>query len=115
MEEFILGKFSPELPLEAGVPKIPQTFVQRPLASEVMTMRSVSLLVGMWVLPIQASLAAEPVNRVTILYDAFGKDSAMKKDWGFSALVEYHGRRVLFDTGNDASVFAGNGKAPGLT
>src|SRR5712671_6279478 len=27
--------------------------------------------------------------QITILYDAFGKDSAMKKDWGYAALVEY--------------------------
>jgi 7,8-dihydropterin-6-yl-methyl-4-(beta-D-ribofuranosyl)aminobenzene 5'-phosphate synthase len=53
-------------------------------------------------------------NRVTILYDAFGKDPAMKKDWGFSALVEYGGKRVLFDTGNDAELFAGNVKAAGV-
>jgi hypothetical protein len=28
-------------------------------------------------------------NRVTILYDAFGKTPSMTKAWGFSALVEY--------------------------
>ena len=32
----------------------------------------------------------------------------MQKDWGFAALVEYGGRRVLFDTGNDAAIFARN-------
>ena len=26
-------------------------------------------------------------------------DAAMKKDWGFSALVEVAGKRILFDTG----------------
>ena len=26
--------------------------------------------------------------KITILYEAFGSDAAMKKDWGFSALVE---------------------------
>ena len=34
--------------------------------------------------------------KVTILYDAFGSDAAMKKDWGFSALVEVAGKRILF-------------------
>jgi 7,8-dihydropterin-6-yl-methyl-4-(beta-D-ribofuranosyl)aminobenzene 5'-phosphate synthase len=76
--------------------------------------RSVSLLAVILALPMGESLAAEPTNRVTILYDAFGKDSAMKKDWGFSALVEYGGRRVLFDTGNNAEVFATNVKAAGI-
>jgi len=61
-----------------------------------------------------ATLAAEPVNRITILYDAFGKSSSLKKDWGFSAFVEYNGKRVLFDTGNNADVFAQNVKAMGI-
>ena len=52
--------------------------------------------------------AADPVNRVTILYDAFGAQSAYAKDWGFAALIEHDGRRILFDTGNDADLFARN-------
>jgi 7,8-dihydropterin-6-yl-methyl-4-(beta-D-ribofuranosyl)aminobenzene 5'-phosphate synthase len=36
--------------------------------------------------------AAEPKSQITILYDAFGTDAAMKKDWGFSALVEVAGK-----------------------
>jgi 7,8-dihydropterin-6-yl-methyl-4-(beta-D-ribofuranosyl)aminobenzene 5'-phosphate synthase len=55
--------------------------------------------------------AAEPDARITILYDAFGSDAAMKKDWGFSALVEISGKRILFDTGNDPDIFAANVKA----
>jgi len=58
------------------------------------------------------ALAAEP--RITILYDAFGNDTAMKKDWGFAALVEVAGKRILFDTGNDAEIFAANVKAKGV-
>jgi hypothetical protein len=34
----------------------------------------------------ETAVAAE--SKITILYDAFGNDAAMKKDWGFSALVE---------------------------
>ena len=34
--------------------------------------------------------------QITILYDAFGKPSAMRKDWGFSAYVEYGGKRDPF-------------------
>jgi 7,8-dihydropterin-6-yl-methyl-4-(beta-D-ribofuranosyl)aminobenzene 5'-phosphate synthase len=37
----------------------------------------------------------EAPNRVTILYDAFGKSAAMTKAWGFSALVEFGGKRIL--------------------
>src|ERR1700760_1232303 len=60
---------------------------------------------------IGAAAAAEPENRITILYDAFGKDASMRKDWGFSALVEIAGKRILFDTGDDRDIFAANVKA----
>ena len=57
---------------------------------------------------------AQQPARVTILYDAFGPTSGLQKDWGFAALVEYGGRRVLFDTGNDAGIFARNVKQLGV-
>ena len=60
------------------------------------------------------AVAAKPKSQITILYDAFGKDAAMKKDWGFSALVEVAGKRILFDTGNDRDIFAANVKAKGV-
>ena len=41
-----------------------------------------------------ASFASQPGNQITILYDAFGTDPAMTKDWGFSALVEVAGKRI---------------------
>jgi 7,8-dihydropterin-6-yl-methyl-4-(beta-D-ribofuranosyl)aminobenzene 5'-phosphate synthase len=49
--------------------------------------------------------------RVTIIYDAFGKAPAMKHGWGYSALVEYGGKRILFDTGGHLDDFAANAKA----
>src|SRR6201984_3015143 len=55
--------------------------------------------------------APESKSQITILYDAFGTDPAMTKDWGFSALVEIAGKRILYDTGNDAEIFAANAKA----
>jgi 7,8-dihydropterin-6-yl-methyl-4-(beta-D-ribofuranosyl)aminobenzene 5'-phosphate synthase len=58
--------------------------------------------------------APESKNQITILYDAFGIDPSMTKDWGFSALVEVAGKRILFDTGNDADIFAANVKAKGV-
>src|ERR1700726_2152994 len=60
--------------------------------------------------PVTAA-APESKSQITILYDAFGTDPSMAKDWGFSALVEIAGRRILFDTGNDADIFAANVKA----
>ena len=59
----------------------------------------------------QGVVAPASENRITILYDAFGKDPSMRKDWGFSALVEVAGKRILFDTGNDREIFAANVKA----
>jgi 7,8-dihydropterin-6-yl-methyl-4-(beta-D-ribofuranosyl)aminobenzene 5'-phosphate synthase len=53
-------------------------------------------------------------NRVTILYDSFGKSPTLAMDWGFAALVEYGGKRILFDTGNNAQIFEHNVKAAGV-
>ena len=38
----------------------------------------------------------------------------MTKDWGFAALVEYGGKRILFDTGNNAEIFAHNVEVKGV-
>jgi 7,8-dihydropterin-6-yl-methyl-4-(beta-D-ribofuranosyl)aminobenzene 5'-phosphate synthase len=53
-------------------------------------------------------------DRVTILYDAFSDSKEITKDWGFSALVEHDGKRILFDTGNNAAIFEHNVKALGV-
>jgi 7,8-dihydropterin-6-yl-methyl-4-(beta-D-ribofuranosyl)aminobenzene 5'-phosphate synthase len=66
------------------------------------------------VVPVRAEGGSEQPNRVTILYDAFGKSSAVTKAWGFSALVEYGGKRILFDTGGNAEIFEHNVKALGV-
>src|SRR5260370_40246845 len=49
--------------------------------------------------------------QITVLYDAFGQGSAMQKDWGYAALIEYGGKRILFDTGNNPDILAQNRKA----
>ena len=61
-----------------------------------------------------ATSAAAETPRITVLYDAFGKDAAMTKDWGYAALVEINGKRILFDTGDDPAIFAKNVKAKGV-
>ena len=58
--------------------------------------------------------ASSVKTQITVLYDAFGQTSAMKKDWGYAALVEYGGRRILFDTGNNPDILAQNAKAKGI-
>jgi len=60
------------------------------------------------------SASAESGSQITIIYDAFGTDPKMTKDWGFSALVEIAGKRILFDTGDNAEIFAANVKAKGV-
>src|SRR5260370_39466500 len=49
--------------------------------------------------------------QITVLYDAFGQASAMQKDWGYAAFIEYGGKRILFDTGNNPDIFAQKAKA----
>src|SRR5438309_339981 len=68
-----------------------------------------SVLCLLALVPLRGGQAA--AARVTILYDAFGHAPAFEKDWGFSALVEYRNKRILFDTGNNAAIFAANAKA----
>ena len=58
--------------------------------------------------------AASSPQQITVLYDAFGKAPDMRKDWGYAALVEYNGKRILFDTGNNPDILAQNAKAKGV-
>src|SRR5437660_11390374 len=50
-------------------------------------------------------------DRITILYDAFSDLKEIIKDWGFSALIEHDGKRILFDTGNNAATCEHNVKS----
>ena len=61
-----------------------------------------------------AAIPCRAQDKVTILYDAFGESKELTKDWGFSALVEHDGMRILFDTGNNAAIFEHNVKALGV-
>jgi 7,8-dihydropterin-6-yl-methyl-4-(beta-D-ribofuranosyl)aminobenzene 5'-phosphate synthase len=66
------------------------------------------------VLVCAAAIPCRAQDKVTILYDAFGESAELTKDWGFSALVEHNGKRILFDTGNNAAIFEHNVKALGV-
>ena len=75
---------------------------------------SVALLVLVETGSVQSATGANagPTKaQITLLYDAFGQNSAMQKDWGYAALVEYGGKRILFDTGNNPDILAQNAKA----
>jgi 7,8-dihydropterin-6-yl-methyl-4-(beta-D-ribofuranosyl)aminobenzene 5'-phosphate synthase len=71
-------------------------------------MRNICMAVVLMTCVPLVAQAEEIQNRITVLVDAFGDRSDLKKDWGYSALVEYSGRRILFDTGNDSEFFRFN-------
>jgi len=52
--------------------------------------------------------------KTTIIYDntAFRKD--LQPDWGFSALVETKGKKILFDTGGSGSILLSNMEKLGI-
>ncbi|MCK5280385.1 MAG: MBL fold metallo-hydrolase [Cyclobacteriaceae bacterium] len=51
-------------------------------------------------------------NTITNLYDAFGEDkSEMQKDFGFSCILKYKGKTILFDAGSNADIFKKNVQA----
>ncbi|MBV8672631.1 MAG: MBL fold metallo-hydrolase [Acidobacteriaceae bacterium] len=58
----------------------------------------------------EALQAGHDKAQITILYEAFGNDPDMQKDWGYAALVQYGGKRILFDTGNNPNVLEQNAK-----
>jgi 7,8-dihydropterin-6-yl-methyl-4-(beta-D-ribofuranosyl)aminobenzene 5'-phosphate synthase len=70
----------------------------------------IALLAIAW----SAVLAQADVTRVTVLVDAFGERADLRKDWGYSVLVEHSGKRVLFDTGNDSELFRHNVETLGI-
>ena len=63
---------------------------------------------------ISAAMAQPQAARVTILFDAFGKPSDLRRGWGYSSLIEYGGRRILFDTGSNGANFEHNVKSLGI-
>lgn len=51
-------------------------------------------------------------NTIINLYDAFGDDKeGMIKDFGFSCIVKYKGKTILFDGGTNANIFKNNVEA----
>jgi len=46
--------------------------------------------------------------RITIVYDNTAYDPDLIAEWGFSALIEYGEKTLLFDTGGDGTTLLGN-------
>jgi 7,8-dihydropterin-6-yl-methyl-4-(beta-D-ribofuranosyl)aminobenzene 5'-phosphate synthase len=50
-----------------------------------------------------------PNNTIINLYDAFGEnDKGLQKDFGFSCILKYQGKTILFDSGSNADIFKMN-------
>lgn len=59
-------------------------------------------------------LPPEEDLRITIIYDNYAHDESMRTDWGFSALIEHGGERVLFDVGTRGEILLTNAAHLGL-
>jgi 7,8-dihydropterin-6-yl-methyl-4-(beta-D-ribofuranosyl)aminobenzene 5'-phosphate synthase len=59
--------------------------------------------------------ATQPDRAIVTLYDAFGKEApGAEQGWGYSVLLRFQGKTILFDSGGDADRFARNIKALGV-
>lgn len=67
----------------------------------------------LFILPVAAQKLSSPAGVVmTNVYDAFGKEvKGLKQDFGFSSVVNYKGKMILFDSGTDAKIFERNIKS----
>ncbi|MBN2601842.1 MAG: MBL fold metallo-hydrolase [Candidatus Marinimicrobia bacterium] len=45
---------------------------------------------------------------IKIVYDNTSVRSDLKSDWGFAAIIEYGGRKILFDAGADGDILLNN-------
>jgi 7,8-dihydropterin-6-yl-methyl-4-(beta-D-ribofuranosyl)aminobenzene 5'-phosphate synthase len=50
----------------------------------------------------------ENAVQVTIIYDNYQVNPELKTDWGFACLVEYNGKKLLFDAGRIADLYVKN-------
>jgi 7,8-dihydropterin-6-yl-methyl-4-(beta-D-ribofuranosyl)aminobenzene 5'-phosphate synthase len=51
--------------------------------------------------------------KLTILYDNYPANPALKTDWGFACLIEGAGKTILFDTGGNGAVLLSNAEILG--
>ena len=67
---------------------------------------------GLWSV---LNAAAPPSVSITSLYDAFGKSiPGTELAWGYSVLIRFGDRTILFDSGGDGDRFARNAQALGV-
>jgi 7,8-dihydropterin-6-yl-methyl-4-(beta-D-ribofuranosyl)aminobenzene 5'-phosphate synthase len=67
------------------------------------------------VAPAAKNLPSVSHNQILNVYDAFGyQKRGTVLDWGFAVFINYNGKTILFDAGNDADKFEHNVRALGL-
>lgn len=72
---------------------------------------------GLAFLLVSSVFAQKPADEGTItnLYDAFGKERAgLVMDFGFSCIIKYNGKTILFDSGSNADIFEQNVRMLGV-
>ena len=57
---------------------------------------------------VTATSGVERPVTIRVIYDNYVKTDGLTKDWGLSLLIEGLEKRVLFDTGANAGIFAAN-------
>jgi 7,8-dihydropterin-6-yl-methyl-4-(beta-D-ribofuranosyl)aminobenzene 5'-phosphate synthase len=56
----------------------------------------------------EIAITGTQIVTITVVYDNNPYDPRLTSAWGFSALVEYHGYTLLFDTGGDGQILQEN-------
>lgn len=51
---------------------------------------------------------------ITNLYDAFGRNDSLTQDFGFSCILKYQDKTILFDAGSNADIFKRNVETLGI-
>jgi 7,8-dihydropterin-6-yl-methyl-4-(beta-D-ribofuranosyl)aminobenzene 5'-phosphate synthase len=93
------------------------------ILDQMMRLRTITILV--WIIPLTGVVKAQTqegkterdsgLNSIINLYDAFGEEKeGLTWDFGFSCLVKYNGRTILFDSGTNADIFKRNVETLGV-
>ncbi len=75
---------------------------------------SIILILSTFLIFGQQKKIKEAPNSALNLFDAFSKDSVLKKGWGLSTLITFQGKLILFDAGSNADIFKYNVKKLGV-
>lgn len=62
----------------------------------------------------EITISGTQIVSITIIYDNIQFDHRLRSAWGFSALIEYHGYSLLFDTGGDGQILLENMRLLGI-